>query len=566
MSNNIIGLNGAPLNTSSTVTGGYVALGYLGNASVVFSLIQGRVVQLRPSNMNEMTLKSVFGAQWCDQHYLEFHEKKEELVFNHKRLATDVITQCQAAGLYEESSERRCGVWPSSNGEKLIVNSDELWTNDGEALEGRAVEGKIYPKSGSVGFQRDTASASEKDVDRVLRFFGSMNWKNDMVPEMLLGWFVCAVLAPSLARRPHVFITAEAGSGKTVLLDALSEMLGSLNHKFTGLPTKAGLYQTIGGTTRSVIIDEAEVDTSPVKWKDTLTIARNAYSQAEADSGIIVGTPGGTSKSYRFCAPFLAAGISPGKFEPADLSRWAIFEALKRDQTAGSALPSMSEFRELGARLAVKAVRQWSVLQASLEVIRDAVQLNGGDARLADTVGPLLAGYWVMVSDKAATQDDAQTLVGLCGLGRYVEQREESDHVRCLEALISRVLPLPRFTGEYVVRQPMSIGEAITSICENPTGSLELQHRLTQLGLRVALQKGRWVLMVANSADHAELRKLFRGTKWQHGGWSLTLRRLPGGEESTQRLGAGYKSSKVTMFDIPAELLPVCDESELLAA
>lgn len=566
MSNTIIGLNGAPLTTSSTATGGYFALGYSGNASVVFSLMQGRVVQLRPSHMNEMTLKSVFGAAWCEQHYSEFHPKKEELFFNHKRLASDIISQCQAAGLYEESSERRAGVWPTSNGEALIVNGDELWQNDGKALETRVVEGKIYPSTGGVGFQRDTVSASKHDVDRVLHFFSSMNWKSDMVPEMLLGWFVCAVLAPALIRRPHIYITAEAGSGKTVLLDALGAMLGPLNYKFTGLPNKAGLYQTIGGSTRSVIIDEAEADSNPAKWKEMLTIARNAYSQAENDNGIVVGTPGGTGKSYRFCAPFLATGIGPGKFEPADLSRWAIFEAMKRKQTAGSTLPSISEFRELGARLAVKAVRQWSALQATLGVIRAAVQSSGGDARLADTIGHLLAGYWLMVSDKVATSEDAQTLVGLCGIGRYLEQREESDHVRCLEALLSRVHALPRFIGKCVVRQPMSIGQAISAICEDPTGSLELQSRLTQLGLRVAQHKGRWVLMVANSPEHSELQKLFRGTKWQDGGWSLTLRRLPGGEESTQRLGAGYKASKVTMFDIPAELLPESDESELLAA
>lgn len=566
MNNNIIGLNGTPLNTPSTAKGGFIALGYAGNASVVFSLIQGRIVHMRPAHMTEMTLKSVFGAAWCEEHYMDFHPKKEEWFFNHKRLANQVMTECQAAGLFEQSTERRCGVWPTSDGKGLIVNGDELWCNDGKVLDSRVIEGKIYSVSGEVGFNRSTPNASGEDVTRVLTLFGQMKWKSEMVPELLLGWFVCAVLAPALARRPHAYITAPAGIGKTVLLDAMRSLLGPLSNKFTGLPTRAGLYQAIGGTTGSVIVDEAEADTSNRKWKDLLEIARIAYSRAESDAGITVGTPGGSSKSYSFFAPFLTAGILPGKFEPADLSRWALFEAVGRNEDANGALLAADELRELGARLAVKAVRQWSCLQQSLEVIRLAVLTCGGDARTADTIGPLLAGYWVMVSEEAATEEDAQTLVGLCGLGRYIEQREEADHVRCLEALLSRVLTLPRFVGGCVVRQLMSVAEAIGAICENPTGSLELQNRLTQFGLRVALHEGRWVVMVANSAEHVELRKLFRGTKWQHGGWSLTLRRLPGGAESTQRLGSGCKASKVTMFDVPAELLPGCDESELLAA
>jgi hypothetical protein len=514
-----------------------------------------------------MTLKSVCGAHWCEQNYTEFHPKKEETFFNHRHLATDVISKCQQMGLYKENSERRFGVWPGQDNAALYVNGDELWRNNGEVLNTRFYDGKVYPKSGDVGFDAATPSASKEDVIQVLEVFGQYKWRCDMVPEMLLGWFVCATLAPALERRPHCYVTAPAGVGKTVLLNTMSAMLGPLAYKATGLQSKAALYQSIGGTPRAVILDEAEADSSNRKWKDMLEIARSSYSREEEDAGIVVGGQSGTAKSYRFYAPFFAASIVPGCFEAADLSRWCIFEATGRITNTADKPLSREQARELGARLAAKAVRQWSVLQASLEVIRHAVMLQGGDARLADTIGPLLAGYWVLVSDSAATPDDANTLVGLCGLNRHINQREETDQVRCLEALLSRVMALPEVVSGFLIRQPMSIGEAIAKICSNPTGSLELQNRLTQLGLRVTMMKGRWAILVANSPEHAELRKLFRGTKWQHGGWPTTLRRLPGGEESTQRLGAGYKASKVTMFDVPAEFLPANDESdELLAA
>ena len=78
--------------------------------------------------------------------------------------------------------------------------------------------------------------------------------------------------------------------------------------------------------------------------------------------------------------------------------------------------------------------------------------------------------------------------------------------------------------------------------------------------------KGKWSLYVVNSPMHQELRKLFAGTKWATGGWSVVLRRLPGGEESTQRIGAGLGAAKVTVVDVPEHLLSAGNEDNMLLA
>ena len=84
--------------------------------------------------------------------------------------------------------------------------------------------------------------------------------------------------------------------------------------------------------------------------------------------------------------------------------------------------------------------------------------------------------------------------------------------------------------------------------------------------LRVAFAKGKWSLYVVNSPMHQELRKLFAGTKWATGGWSVVLRRLPGGEESTQRIGAGLGAAKVTVVYVPEHLLSAGNEDNMLLA
>ena len=124
------------------------------------------------------------------------------------------------------------------------------------------------------------------------------------------------------------------------------------------------------------------------------------------------------------------------------------------------------------------------------------------------------------------------------------------------------MLPFQLQEGQYLVRQNLSVGQVIAKVCEDPTGTPELVQRLAQMGIRVVCKQGVWQVYIANSPEHQELRRLFAGTKWSQGGWSTVLRRLPGGHESTQRvnLGAGTKACKVTVFDVPAELLPANDD------
>src|SRR5690606_14044185 len=132
---------------------------------------------------------------------------------------------------------------------------------------------------------------------------------------------------------------------------------------------------------------------------------------------------------------------------------------------------------------------------------------------------------------------------------------------RCQEALLSRVTSFRFMDGDYVTSQSLSIGEAVKRVCEHPTGAFEIVERLAQLGLRVYRDKstGVWQLMVVNSPDHQELRKIFAQSKWSSG-WSTVLRRLPGGRESTQRIAAGFRAAKVTIFNLAAEFQPAAND------
>lgn len=553
MNTNIVSIDGTPLNNGSEAPiGGFEALGMAGNSFAVFSLLNKKVHYLRPSDLKAMNLKALFGAAWCDKHYTDYDAKKEKFVFEHKRLANDILSACQAVGPCSESLERRVGVWKMNDGQ-LVVNSRRLWRSDGVVLEHGIHEDWVYPVFGDAGFDLSTPEATEGEVNQVLAAFNAPQWIHPMAGELILGFFGVGIVSTALRRRPHVLMTGPAGCGKSTVLEIIRWLLGNLAYGCTGPQTMAAYYQSLGSTSKVVVNDEFEADPTRKLCKDTFEVARMSYSLQEGDEGIVRGTVTGKAKSYRFYSPFIAAGISPGKLEPADLTRWVILEAKGKPEG-----PKMSEqqAREIGPKLARLFISRWNVFQASEDVVRQRILDSGGDGRMADTVGTLLASYWAFVSSKPATEEDAEFLVSMLGIKERIEVHQVSDEQQCLEALTSRVSQFKVIDGPALVTRSLSIAQAIEMVCKDPTGQPEVVTRLAQLGLRVAFTKGKWSLYVVNSPMHVELRKLFAGTKWATGGWSLVLRRLPGGEESTQRIGAGFGATKVTVIDVPGHLLP----------
>jgi hypothetical protein len=561
---NIASTNGTPLTTEARgLQGGYTALGTLAGKSVILTTLNNTVVKLSPSNMKEMDLKSLCGADWCSQNYDRFDEKKEKMVFDHRQLATNIIRDCQAMGPYVEAYERKTGVWLAKDGQ-LVINGRELWRTDGTVMGHGIHDGRVYPASGDVGFDRNTEEASDDEVKRILEAFGALTWRHSLAPEMILGWIGISLVSGAVRRRPHLLITGRAGVGKSTILEVSKWLLGPLAFACTGPQSYAGYYQKLGGTSLATVLDEFEADPSRKGCKDTLEIARMSYSLQEGDEGIVRGTVTGAAKSYAFFTPFMAGGISPGKMEPADLTRWVNLDATGRKPDAKQL--TENEVREIGPRLARRFVNRWSVYQASEEVVRKCILDAGGDGRMADTVGTLLASYWTFVSARPATADDAKVLVEMLDIKERIAVHAVSDERRCLEALMSKVMPFKYMEGISMVTRSLSIGEAVQRVCEDPTNNPEVVSRLSQLGLRVAFAKGIWRFYVINSPEHQEMRKLFSGTKWAQGGWSMVLRRLPGGEEATQRIGAGFGAAKVTVFNVPQDLLSANDECEMQLA
>jgi len=454
--------------------------------------------------------------------------------------------------------QRNRGVWVQEDG-SLMVNGRELWTPNGKKLEHGIIGDTVYTASDDIGFAFETPEATSAEVRTVMDMLGSYTFSNGLGAELLLGWFVSAALGPALHRRPHVLLTGPRGAGKTVIIDTLTQMLGPMAYACAGPQSMAGWYQALSQASYGVILDEFEYDSKRRHHIDTLEIARISYSLNEASKGITRGSATGTPVNYQFMASFLAAGINPGTLDPADASRWVELELLSRKPEATRIDEATA--RAIGPRIIRRVINRWNDFKVTEAVMHKAIVDAGGSDRMADTYGILLAAYWTAASDAPATEMDAEILCDSLNLDAQIENQSINDEDRCQEALLSRVTSFRFMDGDYVTSQSLSIGEAVKRVCEHPTGAFEIVERLAQLGLRVYRDKstGVWQLMVVNSPDHQELRKIFAQTKWSSG-WSTVLRRLPGGRESTQRIAAGFRAAKVTIFNLAAEFQPAAND------
>lgn len=450
-------------------------------------------------------------------------------------------------------SERHAGFWKISEGWLYCAGRDcyfRAYDAPAPVLVDNVQHGKVYwDKSNCPPPAADALTDAEGGL--LLQLVQARTWTNAANGELMAGWLIAAMLAGVLPIRPHVWVNAPAGSGKSTLFTDLKAIAGDFCFSLAGGgSTSAGIRQSVANSSMPVILDEAEAGNNEkaqkniAEWIEIMRLA--SYGQKM----VMGGKDGQTAKAYSILNCFALASVNNTLERDADTSRCLKLEVMpyrsdeeKRllwaRQDAGRALVETPGFH--GRLIA----RMLGVLPVLMENIRNLTaslrKIEGVDARRGELFSVLMACRYALTSSAPLTPEQMKRAADI--LRGYTEEaEEESDSARCLEVLLGYVLRVANGHGEMNVR---SICQEIhRRKTETFVDSKDLEQALKNTGLTWREDKA--ALQVDSRA--VRMVKIYAGTQWSNGkiaGVIAEGARRGAGKAGANAAGLWYENARI---------------------
>lgn len=441
----------------------------------------------------------------------------------------DLMRSCERAGIYSRERERGRGAWYDNGravlhlGDKLLVDGVQCAISDHDTRY-------IYTKNAPLENGKPALPADTIDGRKMAELFDGLNWSKSIHGKLLAGWCVLAPICGAMPWRPHVWLTAQRGAGKTWVQDhIINPMLGPAAMMVQGSTTEAGIRQKLKQDARPIVFDEAESEdqNAQKRMKTVIELARQSSSDSSAE--IVKGTAEGNGMAFRMRSMFLLGSVNVSLDQAADESRFSII-SLEKPDTGTTELDRFKAFSEkvdntfTDAFCASIRARSYSLMSVIIEntaIIARAVAEVLNSQRLGDQVGTLLAGEYSLRHSGLISADEAKELVKGIDLSDAREAEQVSDEESCLNRMLQSQVNFDSQAG----RITRSIGELIESaagVAEiSQLGESDENNVLGRFGIMFEKNK----ILVSN--NHPELKRIMSDTPWASG-WGRVLKRLDG--------------------------------------
>lgn len=468
--------------------------------------------------------------------------------FNARMAADAIMRACYRCGVFNPDALRGRGVWLDL-GRRVMHLGDRLVVDGVETALNKHQSSFIYeqarPLSVTLG-----EPLSDAESRRVLAMCEAAAWADPVRDGRLLaGWIVSALIGGALAWRPHLWILAEGGSGKSWIMENIVRpLLGPLAVVLQGKTTEAGIRGELGNDARPVVFDEAETqsDLDRARMQQAIDLARQASSE---DGGAVVkGTKEGGSRRYMIRASFLFASINAGLTQAADESRFATLNMAggSPDQFAALKRAHVEAMRpDVAGRLLARALAMVPTIRANADLLADAIARTGAGRRAGDTLGTLIACQMAMVDATQLTPEAAQDYLAKRDwiATAAAEAKVAPEYERAIAHLMQAEGMRQTQGGR---TEAVTISELISACSDFAPDSAAIGYRdadttLKRLGMRVLDDR----LLIGNRSSGVAER--FRNTPWG-AGWLATLARIPGTRRNVQcRFVDGYRDKALSI-------------------
>jgi putative DNA primase/helicase len=456
---------------------------------------------------------------------------------NWNAAAASLFAQQAAVGIYSPDRIRGRGAW-WDDGRSVLHLGDRLLVN-GEAypVTNPPPSRFKYQRLVAIDLQTGLVPLTDKLGMEIIDIASRFHWEVPASGLLLAGWAALAPICGSLSWRPHVWLTASAGSGKSAILNRfLGTLLQDIALWPEGSTTEASIRQELRADALPVVMDEAESNEQADRKRiqDVLALARVASSSGRG----FIGRGGAEGAAQRFVirSMFLLCSISTALKQGADASRFAQltlrnpsflpkeeraahWSQLDRDLTA-IITP------EVGHRMMLRSVSLIPVIRDSVAVFRRAAADHFDSQRQGDQFGTLLAGAWSLTNQHVASEAEAFALINRENWQQYRDDAEQPDEERCLQHVLQHQLRVEGDRGNGYMRTVWELIElARGSVASMEIGPGSAEAHLGRVGIRVEGDR----LLISNTAK--ALRRILSETPWADS-WGTVLSRLPGAQRA----------------------------------
>lgn len=502
-------------------------LGYNGNSYYYLPRGTEQVAEIRRgAHTSASDMLALAPIEWWEMAY-----PKDKGGVDWQQAASDMMRMCERAGIYTAERERGRGAWFDEGravlhlGTNLMVDGELKSISDHQSKH-------IYTKQApmEMGVNATTEQADDELGERFTKLFDQINWAKPVHSIFAIGWCVLAPVCGGLKWRPHLWLTARRGAGKTwIQNNMVAPLLGPCALMVQGNTSEAGIRQSIKQDARPIVFDEAESEDAQAmrRMQSVIELARQSSSDSMAQ--IAKGTADGQGMAFRMRSMFLLGSINVSLSQAADESRFTVVTIAPHERTPEEIERFARFSAEVGnlftpdncAAIRARIYRMLPTIRKNASVFAKAVADGLGDQRIGDQIGALLAGWYALLKRDEVTTEQALYIVRQLDFSDAEEAEQVSDEESCLARILQSQVRFDTNEGH----KQRSIGELVDcargkEVIQGLT-AMEANAILGRYGLRV---EGRY-LDVANR--HAELQRLLRESPWA-AGWRTILRRIDG--------------------------------------
>lgn len=415
----------------------------------------------------------------------------------------------------EENIVRGCGAW-LDNGRVVLHAGDRLYINGKET--GLEAIGSKYTYIASARLLNlHSDPIANRDAIKLRQICEKITWENSLSGILMSGWLVIAPLCGALEYRPHIWLTGEAESGKSTVIDKIIKpVLGDISLNFDGGTTEPAIRNSMGYSARPLVYDEAEAESSRETMKAVVELMRKAST-------------GSTVKKYGqdpFVARFAAcmSGINPPVNKTADESRIS-FLVIKKN-TSRTAIQDYDELLtmiedtitpEFSRRLFARTIRHVDVLMENIKIFQRAARRVIGGARASQQIGTMLAGAYMLSSSSVVDEAQAQEWIEKYEWTDHTSVNDVTDPGRLVQHIMSYLVRWQKTDG---ITKDISIGDLV----------LEAENGHNQDTARTCLKNYGMIVkdgMVYIANTNPNMAKILRDTDW-NARWSRSLGDIEG--------------------------------------